>query len=647
MPARVRKAPAPLARAASKANLRPEPAAAAILAGIIALTPLCLLPGVFLSHDVIPKVIAIMFGASSLLLLWPQWSSGLNILWTQQRGRWFLALAAAQILSLILSTLFSNQLPLSVAGTVWRRFGSAEQIATLVIAIATASLAAQNRSRQNPSPMVTLYRAISISGGLGAFYGIAQYFGLDPFLDPALYRIDVFDGIIRPPATMGHAIYFAAWIVPVVLLAASHALEENSGWSRIHLTVAVLGCVAILLSGTRGAVLAVAVGALVLFVRKRRAVTRKTAQRMAIGAGLLVTAAALFTVSPAGGNFRHRLYQWRQDLGGPRLLLWRESPALLLHHPLLGTGPETFAVEFRKIESAAMSRAYPDFYHETPHNAFLDAATGQGIPGLLILAGVFALGLAAASPGLQAAVAGILVSAMFASFTNVQSMFLWTLVAFAAGISGESSLSSGIPTRNESSVSSGIGTRGDSRVTSASPNRHPRWIFIPAILTAALFTAVSFSLAVPDAADQRVSEAVAGQDFGAASRSYKTAIDWSFGLPGYELFLSREMATLGRALGDTQDGSKAWKLAADAAALAEQRGEERFSAAFQSSVLAIASGNLKRAELEARIAEQLAPNWYKPHLLLAQILQAAGRTTDGEAEQRTGRQLLPLTRQPD
>ena len=164
--------------------------------------------------------------------------------------------------------------------------------------------------------------------------------------------------------------------------------------------------------------------------------------RFAAAAALLAAVALTLALSPAGENFRRRLVQWRADIGGTRLGVWRDSPALIRKHSLLGTGPETFATEFRAIESPTLSRAYPDFYHETPHNAFLDAASAQGVPGALILAGVFWLGLrrlrAPGLPrGLRAALLGILIASLFASLTLVMSMYLWTLAGLGAAISGD------------------------------------------------------------------------------------------------------------------------------------------------------------------------------------------------------------------
>ena len=62
------------------------------------------------------------------------------------------------------------------------------------------------------------------------------------------------------------------------------------------------------------------------------------------------------------------------------------------HRPLVGFGPETYGTEFLRFESIQLASVYPDFYHESPHNIFLDALTSQGFLGLLALLGLCALG---------------------------------------------------------------------------------------------------------------------------------------------------------------------------------------------------------------------------------------------------------------
>src|SRR5580658_4587978 len=115
------------AHAASSAKAGPG-LVCAILITVVAVTPLALIPGVFLSHDVIPKVFLILSGAGLLLALQLRWNAGLRILWGKTTGRIFLLLVVAQFLSLLISTLFSPQIPLSVGGTLWRRFGLLEQV---------------------------------------------------------------------------------------------------------------------------------------------------------------------------------------------------------------------------------------------------------------------------------------------------------------------------------------------------------------------------------------------------------------------------------------------------------------------------------------------------------------------------------------
>ncbi len=99
-------------------------------------------------------------------------------------------------------------------------------------------------------------------------------------------------------------------------------------------------------------------------------------------------------------------------------------------------------------------------------------------------------------------------------------------------------------------------------------------------------------------------------------------------MPGYDLWGSQQMARL-----------MAWNEARDADALAERRGEDPFSAAYQASILQIVNGDVAQAEANASEAIRLAPNWYKPHLLRAQILQAMGRNAEAVQEARESMNL--------
>ncbi len=583
-----------------------------LLAFVAAAVPLALVTGVFISHDVIPKAILLLTGAAAALFLLPHWGAGPAILWNNRRGRLFLILVAAQCVSLLLSTAASREFALAFSGVTWRRFGLVEQTAVLVLATAIVCAAAAT-----PRWIGALLRGIVCCGATASLYGIFQYFGVDPFLDRKLYAIEYFGGIARPPATMGHALYFSAYLVPVLFLAMAAARRDSSPfWKRLHAAAAVFAATAIVLSATRSAILAGIAGSLLFAWRIYAAKGKVPSLRTALlPAGFLLTA-LLFILSPAGRNFRDRMHQWKNEGGGPRLQMWSECPALILQHPWLGTGPDTFAGEFRKAESLSLSRAYPDFYHETPHNALLDAGSAQGIPGMLILLGLFVLGWtrgstdryaeSALQAGLDAALLGLFITSSFASLTPVTLLYLWFLA--------------------------GLTTLIRQPIATPEPAWRPARLHFPAILLGTVFLLTASSLGMQDAAWAELGFAADHNNLPGAVKAYSSAVGYSLNMPGYELWASRKFATLGRALANTPDAAIAWSKASEAAALAEARGEERFNAAWQNAILGIASGDLVKGERETREAIRLAPNWHKPHLLLAQIMQSVNRNQEAAAE---------------
>ncbi len=599
----------------------PSPAApratALALAVFVAATPLAFAPGLFLSHDVMPKVVFTLAGAALLLLLLQQWMPGAVRLARSGAGKTFLILLAAQAASLVISTVFSSAPGLSLGGTTWRRFGTVEQLATLVIALAAAAVTTLDRRWT-----VTLFRAVSLGGVTASFYGICQYFGADPFLETALYKVEYLGGIVRPPATMGHAIYFAGWLVPVALITAGCAATETErAWKWLHAATASLAVVAIFLSGTRGALIATLVAGVFLLIRAGGESAGAMRRHFGVAFAAVTVILIAVTLSPAGEGIRHRLLQWRQDLGGPRVSVWRESPAILIAHPIVGTGPETFGEEFRRIESEKLSHTYPDFFNETPHNVLIDAACAQGLPGLVILSAVFWLGIFGprrdlTGTALEAAVLGIFAGSMFASFSIVEAMVLWVLVGVGAACADDS-------------------------VVAASETTPAPALLIPATVLAGCFFFFAVILGVPDHRYAGVSDAVAAKDLDRAHEIYASANGWSAGLPlaGYALYSSQQYAVLARLLADTPQASDAWALSRTAAGEAERRGEQRYSAAFQSSVLSIAAGDLATAEAKARLSIALAPNWYRPRVFLAQILQATGRNQEAVMEQKRSVEL--------
>jgi O-antigen ligase len=577
------------------------------IAAVLALTPLLILPAFFFYYDIAPKIAVALIGAAIALLLF---LSGTTLqharrLWAHPIGRWFCVLAASQFASLLLSTFFSSNPALAWNGGNWRRFGGVSQSAILALGFLIAVSCSQSGLR-------ILVRATAAAGTAAALYGIVQYFGVDPILPSTGYHVgEGVRAIVRPPSTLGHADYFAGYLLYVVFLgAALLATESKSAWKALGAAATVAGSAAIVLSGTRGALLGLAAGALLLWIWNRPRLKR----RHALLAAGVCAAGLVFYVSPAGLKLRARGQWVLEDLrGGARLQLWRDSLRMASQRPLAGFGPDTFALEFPHYQSAELSQAYPDFYHESPHNIFLDALVSDGILGLAILAGFAALAWFAArraaaqgnraAPYLVSALVAGLIAGLFVCFTLTGALYFYATIAMLTGLA----MWDGAPT--------------------AQP-RHPRASVLMAVRVAALAAIAMFLYFTVrlTTSDLALKQAQRDLDAGRIEKSvaaYATSQRWHPGGSSDDLYFSRALAG---ASGNASN--QAFLLARSAA----ETSEERQNAWYNLAGFYAARNDAAGVESCLRRSVDASPNWFKSHLALAQLLLLSGRRAEAVAE---------------
>jgi O-antigen ligase len=490
----------------------------------------------------------------------------------------FSLLILLSLVSLALSTALSASPAISAFGTNWRRFGAVIQAAILLLAWFLSAQAHR---------VISMLRIIAAAGLLTALYGIAQYFGWDPILPAAAYHVgEGVWAIVRPPSTLGYVSYFATWLLFIIFL--SLAVP-----GRIWKVTAAVAAAAMLLTGTRAAILGlIAGGAVWLFWRGWR-VSRRT---VAIAAAV-VAVAAIFYYSPPGWQLRSRARWFVEDpWGGARPLLWRDSLRMAGTRPGAGFGPETFTAEFPRYQSAELARAYADFAHESPHNIFLDALVAQGLPGLILLAGLCVLGFRAAwrlrvrhpeiAPALAAALAAGVVSQQFTVFTIPTAVIFFATIALAVGLDTPAS-----EVRARSFV--------------------PMLAAVPLLYLAFRFAAADRELAL-------VRRSLAMGDVAAAVRQYSSAQ-----IPGAssDLWYSRSLVRAG-----------AMPVAIAAGLNATRTAEDPFNAWYSLAALYAAQNDAGRAEASLRAAIQANPTWFKPHWALARLLALTGRAAEGGRE---------------
>jgi len=262
-----------------RADAPVQAGATAIFVAVIAGTPLAILPAHFATYDTTLKLAILYVSAAVLLCLPGQWWPGVAGLWRTRVGRAFYSLLILGAVSLFISSAFSDDAWLSLAGTVWRRLGAINQTVMLFIAAAIAGYVYMDRKAAR-----TVVLAMEAAGAIASAYAIAQHARWDPLIPAKLYTIGS-PPAVRPPATLSQATFFATFLLPPILIAAWFGLHESSSrWKRAHAIVLFLTIAALFISGTRSALLGLAGGACVLlYLERARVVQPKALARAGVG----------------------------------------------------------------------------------------------------------------------------------------------------------------------------------------------------------------------------------------------------------------------------------------------------------------------------------------------------------------------------
>lgn len=169
-------------------------------------------------------------------------------------------------------------------------------------------------------------------------------------------------------------------------------------WEKLlHVVAMALGMYGALLTQSRGPLLAFVPIFMLLVLLHIRRTGRWRSGLLLVCAVCVFATAATFSVrhemlsrfdaiAPAVTSFDHR-----HDTSGAvreRLEMWRAAARAFATHPVVGIGAGRFEDYTRKEIAAGRSNPTIGRYNQ-PHNEYLKAAATGGIPGLLVLLGVF------------------------------------------------------------------------------------------------------------------------------------------------------------------------------------------------------------------------------------------------------------------
>lgn len=181
--------------------------------------------------------------------------------------------------------------------------------------------------------------------------------------------------------------------------AAAMGVANRTGWvymlenmgAQVYILLAALfvQATALLLTGSRGGLLATAIGVMV-FLAALTIYKRRRIRRTIVYVGL-IAAAGLALLSFSGGELASRLNEAQQDLAG-RGKVWTLTREAIAERPMLGTGLGTFADVYLQIRDERLPAHSQPFVRA--HNGYLELILEGGFIGAALLFGALAwLGL--------------------------------------------------------------------------------------------------------------------------------------------------------------------------------------------------------------------------------------------------------------
>lgn len=499
-----------------------------MLADPTLLPRILLLTGVFLCPVVFDRGAFAPFDLPKITVLWSFSLAALG-LWSIEvlRGRTrpvsyrLGVMTGLFVLAFGIATLSSRTPVVSFFGSHLRSSGFLEYTLYAVISFLIAQL-----YWRRPDRLGELIYALAAAAAVAVVYVVVQWLGLDPFSWP---------GKRARFGTLGNSNFTGGFIgatSPLLLFAFWRA--RRLPWRA---PVVVWGAVtvwALLLTESRGGLAALGLGAVALAVAFRPRLSRRmlaaTVAVVVLGAVVLAVMATRPLQSRPDVSVPGTRDVLRTDTLEIRTYWWRAALSVFASSPLVGTGPETFAVAFPrympveaagKVQLGAGAEAA-----DKPHNVFFDHAASTGLLGL----GAYGV---------------LLGAAMFWGLRRMrrapprEADLLGTFLAVVAGYAGQAFFSIDIPPLAIVLWAGlgGIAALADPRLValresgSRAPMRRPRRMTVlrwGVIGLVALVTAVAIAGGtrpwLAERASRAALDATDREDFAAARRRYDEAI---------------------------------------------------------------------------------------------------------------------------
>ncbi len=267
--------------------------------------------------------------------------------------------------------------------------------------------------------------AAAVAGLVVSAYGIAQWFGVDPFFD-SLVDDRIFSTFGQPNA-------LGAYLALTLPFAAALTRSGHETWRRLGWVATPVIAVVLLLTFSRGAYVGVVVAGLAVLAVTVRRVPARTWARALLAALAVI---GLLMVIPSTRTVLDDVSDRATSIAGPldgsnskRVDLWRVGVEMVAAEPILGVGPDGYATAFLEYAPAALDAEELErlaaYRPESPHNVYLGYATGAGLPAAVAYLAVVGWALATCVRGARRSPSPMILAALFAlSAYAVTNLFM-------------------------------------------------------------------------------------------------------------------------------------------------------------------------------------------------------------------------------
>lgn len=237
-----------------------------------------------------------------------------------------------------------------------------------------------------PKEKVALLLLISVFGaGVIAFYSLLQFYGFVKFTDISWTQ----NPGSRAFGSLGHPNHLAAYLIFNIALGVGLVFLYRQKLIRFFLAIsAMLMLYSLLLTGSRGAFLALVVAMLLqfFFILRRQ---KRIIKYVVVGVvGIAIIGAAVLPFlqkTPLFSRLEQTLQTGNSISGWDRLSWWKSSWEIYLDYPVLGSGLSTFPDiynEYRRTDYRVQGDLQDTITPEAAHNEFVNTLATQGVLGL-------------------------------------------------------------------------------------------------------------------------------------------------------------------------------------------------------------------------------------------------------------------------